>query len=318
MATSVMERQLTKRTPQGIVHLDESQARLQRRVVLALTVIPFAGLLAALVTLWGRGLSVTDFAIMLSFYLFTGLGVTIGFHRLLTHGSFRTPQWVKVTFATAGSMAVQGTVISWVAAHRRHHAYADKEGDPHSPHLEAEDGVRGILSGLWHAHIGWLFDDEKTSHERWAPDLLKNPGIKRVDRLFPFLVVVSFALPAVLGLIITRTWSGAITAFLWGSLVRIFFLHHVTWSVNSICHFYGNRPFNTTDESTNNWPLALISFGESWHNNHHAFPTSAVHGLKRSQLDLSGLFISGMERLGLASEVKRVTPKQLDRNEGAL
>jgi stearoyl-CoA desaturase (delta-9 desaturase) len=237
--------------------------------------------------------------------------VTVGYHRLLTHRSFRAPRPVRAVFAVAGSLAIEGSVISWVAAHRRHHAFADVEGDPHSPHLGEEEGVVGMLKGLWHAHVGWLFDEEKTSIERWAPDLLKDPVMTRIDRLFPALAAVSLVLPAVAGFAFTGTLWGAVTAFLWGGLARVFLLHHMTWSVNSICHYFGKRPFETTDLSTNNWPLALLSFGESWHNNHHAFPTSAIHGLGRWQIDPSGFVIRALERVGLARDVKRVTREQV-------
>jgi stearoyl-CoA desaturase (delta-9 desaturase) len=214
--------------------------------------------------------------------------------------------------AVTGSMSLQGSLISWVSTHRRHHAYADKEGDPHSPHMDGA-GFAGILRGLWHAHLGWLFDVEKTSAERWAPDLLKDQDLRRIDRAFPWLALTSFALPAVIGLAVTGSATGALRMFLWAGLARIFLLHHVTWSINSICHFYGRRPFETTDESTNNWVLSLISFGESWHNNHHAFPTSAVHGLGKWQVDLSAIVIGGLERLRLVRNVKRVNERQLDR-----
>jgi stearoyl-CoA desaturase (Delta-9 desaturase) len=310
MAQGTVDTASTERI-RGIVTLDESAAALQRRVTLALTILPFAGFVAAVVSLWGRGLGASDAIAFVTMYVVTGLGVTVGFHRLLTHRSFEAPGWTRALLAAAGSMAVQGSVISWVAAHRRHHAFADKEGDPHSPHLEADEGITGVLKGLWHAHIGWLFDEHKTSQERWAPDLLKERSVVVIDRLFPALVVATFVFPAVIGWALTGTLAGAFTAFLWGGLARVFLLHHVTWSVNSICHFYGRQPFETKDHSTNNWPLALISLGESWHNNHHAFPTAAVHGLGRFQVDISGLVISAMERLHVARRVKRVAPKQL-------
>jgi stearoyl-CoA desaturase (Delta-9 desaturase) len=294
----------------GVVVLGPSQARLQRVALLVLTIGPFAGFVAAVAILWGRGIGVVDLALLVVFYVLSGLGVTVGYHRLLTHRSFRAPRPVRALFAVAGSLAIEGSVISWVAAHRRHHAFADVEGDPHSPHLGEEEGVVGVLKGLWHAHVGWLFDEEKTSVERWAPDLLKDPVMTRIDRLFPALAAVSLALPAVAGFAFTGTLWGAVTAFLWGGLARVFLLHHMTWSVNSICHYFGKRPFETTDLSTNNWPLALLSFGESWHNNHHAFPTSAIHGLGRWQIDPSGFVIRALERMGLARDVKRVTREQ--------
>jgi stearoyl-CoA desaturase (delta-9 desaturase) len=207
-------------------------------------------------------------------------------------------------------MAIQGPVIRWVADHRRHHAFSDQPGDPHSPHLEEGPGVKGVLKGLWHAHIGWFFDEEQTSAKRWAPDMVREPAMRRIDKLFPLWALLSFFLPAVFGFAITGTISGAISAFLWGSLVRIFMLHHVTWSINSICHFYGDRPYQTTDFSTNNWVLSIISMGESWHNNHHAFPTSAVHGLKPYQIDMTAGVIRVLKVFGLATDIKTVSAKQ--------
>jgi stearoyl-CoA desaturase (Delta-9 desaturase) len=300
------------KSPPGIEILDERGFRFQRRMVLIATIIPFVGFLTAVISLWGRGISGVDFGIFMAFYVTTGLGITVGFHRLFTHRSFDAPRPLRNFFAIAGSMAVEGSVISWVAAHRRHHAFSDKEGDPHSPHLDEGEGLAGVLRGLWHAHLGWLFDREKTSVERWAPDLQKDSTMRAIDKQFPWWVVVSFAAPAVVGAVITRSLWGGVTAFIWGSLVRIFMLHHVTWSINSICHFYGRRPFRTADFSTNNWILSLISFGESWHNNHHAFPTSAIHGINKWQFDASAFVIRMMERLGLAKNVKRVSPKQLE------
>jgi stearoyl-CoA desaturase (delta-9 desaturase) len=262
--------------------------------------------------LWGWGLSGIDAGIFLATYIFSGLGVTVGFHRLLTHRSFETKPWLRALLAIAGSLAIEGSVTSWVAAHRRHHAFSDREGDPHSPHLAEDDSLRGVVKGLWHAHVGWLFTAEETSLQRWAPDMLRDPVMTRINALFPLWAVLSlFVVPAGLGLALTHSWHGVLTAFLWGGLARVFLLHHVTWSVNSICHFYGKKDFKTTDESTNNWALSLISLGESWHNNHHAFPTSAVHGLKRWQIDASAAFIVLLEKSRLAWEVKRPTTKQL-------
>ena len=295
----------------GVGRLEGKAAVLQRRLVLAVTVIPFAGFVWAIVHWWGNGLSATTALIALSFYLFSGLGITIGYHRYFTHGGFETSRFVRGLLAVAGSMAVQGSVIEWVADHRRHHAFSDKEGDPHSPHLDDGPGLKGVARGLWHAHMGWLFGDETSSRERWAPDLLKDPMIVRIDRLFPMFVVLTFSLPPLIGFALTRTWEGALAAALWGSLVRVFLLHHVTWSINSICHFYGKRPFEGDDFSTNNWPLALLSFGESWHNNHHAFPSAAIHGIERTQPDLSGGLIVLMEKLRIVRRVRRVTPKQV-------
>jgi stearoyl-CoA desaturase (delta-9 desaturase) len=261
--------------------------------------------------LWGTGLSGLDAALFLATYLFTGFGITVGFHRLFTHQSFEAKPRVKYLLAIAGSMAIQGPVIRWVADHRRHHAFADQPGDPHSPHLDEGPGVKGVLKGLWHAHIGWFFDEEQTSARRWAPDLVKDPVMRKIDSLFPFWALLSFSIAPIIGFAVTGTFAGALSAFLWGSLARIFLLHHVTWSVNSICHFYGSRPYKTTDFSTNNWVLSIVSLGESWHNTHHAFPTSAVHGLSKRQIDPSAGLIKIMRTLGLVSDIKVATPKLL-------
>ncbi len=295
----------------GLQILSDKDARFQKRMVLLVTLGPFIGFVVALAMLWGRGLSPLDLGLFLFFYFFTGLGVTIGFHRCFTHKSFEAVPFVRGVLAIAASMAVQGSVISWVADHRRHHAYSDQKGDPHSPHLEEGEGFFAIIKGLWHAHMGWFFSPERTDRDRWAPDMMKDPMMVRIDKMFPALTLISFFLPGVIGFALTRTWQGALTALLWGGVARIFLLHHVTWSVNSICHFYGRRPYETTDYSTNNWLLAIISFGESWHNNHHAFPTSAVHGIGRGQIDLTGGLIRFLQRMGLVRDVKVASPKQL-------
>ena len=295
----------------GVKPLEPKEVRLQRRLVLVVTILPFLGFIAAVWTLWGTGLSMLNAAIFFVTYVFTGLGVTVGFHRLFTHQSFEAPQWLRNLLAIAGSMAIQGPVIRWVADHRRHHAFSDQPGDPHSPHLDDGPGVKGILKGLWHAHIGWFWDDEQTSARRWAPDMVKEKPMRKIDSLFPLWALISFGAPPLVGFAFTGTLHGALTAFIWGSLVRIFFLHHVTWSINSVCHFYGKRPYQTTDFSTNNWLLAIISFGESWHNTHHAFPTSAVHGIGRGQIDITGGVIRLLQKLNIAREVKVVSEKQL-------
>jgi len=295
----------------GVTLMTPRQERLQRIVILVLTVLPLAGVVFAVMTFWGAGLSFLDAGLALFFYLFTGLGVTIGYHRLFTHRSFEARRPLKIVLAIAGSMSVQGAIIDWVGTHRRHHAFADRAGDPHSPHLDDDETIRGTIRGLWHAHIGWLSSPELTDNERWAPDLMADPDLVRINKRFGTLTLLSFALPAVLGGLITWSLEGFVTAFLWASLARIFLLHHVTWSINSICHFFGERPFDSNDRSTNNWLLAIISFGESWHNGHHAFPTSAVHGIGRGQIDPTAAMIRLFEKLKLASRVKLVTPKQL-------
>jgi stearoyl-CoA desaturase (Delta-9 desaturase) len=296
----------------GVRPLPPKTARLQRRLTLVVTILPFAGFVAAVWSLWGTGLTMLDASLFLAMYALSGLGVTVGFHRYFTHQGFEAGPKLRAALAIAGSMAVQGPVIRWVADHRRHHAFADQPGDPHSPHLDEGPGIKGVLKGLWHAHIGWFFDVEQTSARRWAPDLVKDPVMRKIDSLFPLWTLLSFGIPPLVGFAVTGTAHGALTAFIWGSLARIFFLHHVTWSVNSICHFYGNRPYETTDYSTNNWLLSIVSFGESWHNNHHAFPTSAVHGISKGQIDLTGGTIRLLQKLRLVRDVKVVTPKQLE------
>jgi stearoyl-CoA desaturase (delta-9 desaturase) len=289
----------------------ERTLKLERRLALVVTVLPFLGAAIGIPLLWNRGVTALDLGLFFVFYVISGMGITVGFHRMLTHRSFETVKPVQVGLAIAGSMALQGPVIRWVADHRRHHAYADKPGDPHSPHLEEHEGVRGVLSGLWHAHTGWFFDSEKTNIKKFAPDLVADKAIRKVDKNFPLIALTSLFLPGIIGLAITRSWMGGLTALVWGGLARIFFLHHVTWSINSICHFYGTRPFKSKDLSTNNWAMALLSFGEGWHNTHHAFPTSYKHGLRKFDFDPSAWFISGLKMLGLARNVKKPTPQQM-------
>lgn len=297
----------------GIEIPTEDHVKWQRRGMLAISIIPLLGIAFAAFQVWGWGLTGLDVALFLVFYTISGLGITVGFHRLLTHKSFDVPNWVRVGWATAGSMAIQGSAIDWVATHRRHHAYSDEEGDPHSPHLEAADGIKGILRGLWHAHMGWLFTPAGTRKETWAPDLIDNPAIVLVNRAFPAIIIGTFALPALLGGLISMSWQGAVTGLIWGGLVRVFLLHHVTWSINSICHFYGTQPFKARDESRNNPWLSLLSFGESWHNAHHAFPASARHGLRWWEIDVSWLTIKGMDIVGLARNVKLPSENQMAR-----
>ncbi len=284
--------------------------KLQRRLTLAITLTPFVGFLVGMRLLWG-GISGLDLGLLIGLYSLSILGVTVGYHRMLTHGGFDAPTWVRVAFSVAGSLAVEGSVIRWVADHRRHHMFTDRPGDPHSPHLSEGEGLKGILAGLWHAHIGWFFVEDTTSVTRFAPDLLRDRPIRTVSSLFPLWTVVSFALAPAIALAVTHSFHAAFTALVWGSLVRIFLLHHVTWSINSICHFYGRRPYETGDMSTNNWLMSLVSFGEGWHNNHHAFPSSAMHGLEWWQIDLTGMVIRGMRKVRMVRNVRVPTAKQL-------
>lgn len=289
--------------------------RVEKAVNLGAVIVPFLATAAAIVLLWNDLVGISDLAIAATMYLLTAIGITVGFHRLLTHRSFQTSKPLEYAFAVLGSMAVQGPVISWVADHRKHHAYTDAEGDPHSPHVGHGEGMRGALAGLWYAHSGWLMSSQgRADWQRYAPDLYEDPGMRAIARHFAILVVASLAIPSLVGYAVTGTATGAATALLWGGLVRIFFVHHVTWSVNSVCHFFGSRRFDTSDRSTNVFWLAIPSLGESWHHNHHAFPRSAVHGLRRHEVDLSALFIGAMERVGLARKVIRIpTERQAER-----
>ena len=292
--------------------------RTEKIANLSAVVVPFAATVAAVVLLWNDLVGLSDLAMMGALYVLTGLGVTVGFHRLLTHRSFRTSKPLEYAFAVLGSMAVQGPVIGWVADHRKHHAHTDVEGDPHSPHVGHGHGVRGVLRGLWHAHAGWLMVEQgRADWRRYARDLYEDRGMRFLSRHFVALVVVSLAVPALAGYALSGSVAGAATGLLWAGLVRIFLVHHVTWSVNSICHFLGRRRFETDDESRNVFWLALPSFGESWHHNHHAFPRSAVHGLRRWELDPSGAVIAAMEKVGLARNVVRIAPERQAQREAA-
>jgi stearoyl-CoA desaturase (delta-9 desaturase) len=278
--------------------------RLQRNANIAAVILPFAAVIAAVPLLWNSLIGWTDVGIMVGMYLATAFGITIGYHRLLTHRAFETHKPIKYLFAILGSMSVQGAVIGWVADHRKHHAHTDEEGDPHSPHVGEGSGLRG----LWHAHVGWLFEDHGIAEaKRYAPDMLEDPGMRFVSRHFLYWVVLGLAIPFALGFAIGGTLEAAALALFWGGLVRVFFVHHVTWSINSICHFVGQRRFQTDDRSTNVFWLALPSLGEAWHHNHHAFPRAAVQGLRWWEIDLSGMTIRAMERLGLAWNVVTIS-----------
>lgn len=275
-------------------------------------VVPALALAAAVPFAWGWGLGWVDIGLALFFYTLTCLGVTAGFHRYFTHGAFTANRGLRIALAVVGSMAMQGPVIDWVADHRRHHAYADRDGDPHSP-WRFGTSAGALAKGFWHAHLGWLFDREQTNAARFAPDLLADPDIQRVNRWFPALTVVTLLSPAVIGGLVTWSWWGALTAFFWAGLVRVAVLHHVTWSVNSICHMIGDRPFTARDKSANFWPLAIASMGESWHNSHHADPTCARHGVRRGQIDITARLIWAFEKLGWATKVRWARPEHLAR-----
>jgi stearoyl-CoA desaturase (delta-9 desaturase) len=293
----------------------QSMSKTERYANLTAVLLPFAAFGAAIVLTWNSLVGWTDLAILAGMYLVTALGVTVGYHRLFTHRAFDAPKPVRYAFATLGSMAVQGPVLDWVADHRKHHAFTDEEEDPHSPHGHGS-GLRGALHGLLYAHMGWLLETQGTATKRrYARDLLEDPGIRAISRAFPFLVLLGLAIPFGLGFALTGELSGALTGLLWGGLVRIFLVHHVTWSINSVCHFFGTRRYETDDMSTNVFWLALPSLGESWHHNHHAFPRSARHGLRWWEIDLSALVIGGLEKLGLARNVVRIDESRMRERE---
>jgi stearoyl-CoA desaturase (delta-9 desaturase) len=282
-------------------------ANVDRAVTALITAVPALLLLLAGWQLWHHGLELRDIAIFLLMYVATGLGVTVGFHRLLTHRSFKTSAPMRGLMAILGTMSVEGPVISWVADHRKHHAYTDRLGDPHSPHVDHGRGWRGALRGLAHAHVGWLFDhQQRGARERFAPDLISDPVVAFIDGTFLLWSLVGLAIPFGLGALLGGSVDAGLEGMLWGGAVRIFVLHHVTYSINSLCHFFGRRRFDTDDHSRNLLWLAPLSFGEAWHNNHHAFPTSAFHGMGRLEIDLSGIVIAGLERAGLVWDVQRV------------
>ena len=298
--------------PTTIPLVEGRKSVLEQSLVIAFMIIPVVALVAAVTLTWGWGITLVDVVIATIAYFGTGLGVTVGFHRHFTHKSFKATRPLKVALAITGSLAFQGSIVSWVADHRRHHAFSDKEGDPHSPWLFGT-GPLALVRGFWHAHMGWLFDRDKTNARRFAPDLLADRDVAAVDRQFVLLTVVSLGVPALLGGLLSWSWWGALTAFLWGGLVRVGLLHHVTWSINSICHMAGRRPFGTRDRSANVWWLAVLSFGESWHNLHHADPTCARHGVKRGQIDMSARLIWLFEKFGWVHSVRWPTPQRLER-----
>jgi len=274
--------------------------------------MPMVALVAAVPLAWGWGVNWHDLVLLGAFYTIGVLGITVGFHRHFTHGSFKARPWLRVVLAITGSLAVQGNVLNWVADHRRHHAFSDKEGDPHSPWAFGTS-PRAVARGFLHAHMGWFFDRDETNQRRFVPDLLADGAIRRVSRTFGLWVAVSLLLPAAIGGLITWSWAGALTGFFWGGLVRLAISNHVTWSINSICHMVGAQPFRSRDRSRNFWPLAVLSMGESWHNLHHADPTCARHGVLPGQIDISARVIWLFERLGWAYDVRWPTARRLSR-----
>ncbi|MFC9976932.1 acyl-CoA desaturase [Spirillospora sp. NPDC127200] len=283
----------------------------EKILIAVFTGIPFLALFAAVPLAWGHFLGWSDVLLTAVFYFLSAGGITVGYHRYFTHGSFKANRPLKIFLAIAGSLAMEGPVITWVADHRRHHKHSDKEMDPHSPWRFGDDW-KALSKGLLWAHYGWLFNANRTSKERFAKDLLNDKDIVRVHKWFPALVAVSFLLPAALGGLITMSWAGALTALFWAGFVRITLVHHVTWSINSICHTFGEEAFEVRDKSRNVWWLAIPSLGESWHNLHHSDPTCARHGVLKGQVDISARVIWAFEKAGWARDVRWPTPERLD------
>jgi stearoyl-CoA desaturase (Delta-9 desaturase) len=273
-------------------------------------VIPLASVLFAIPVLWGGWLGWTDVLLAVLFWAITALGITLGYHRYFTHGSFKTNRALKIVLAITGSMALQGSLDQWVADHRKHHQFTDEVGDPHSP-WRFGTSRRAVAKGLAFAHVGWLFSSENTSIRQYAPDIDDDADLRRISAWFPAIALFSMVAPAILGGLITWSWIGALTAFFWAGLFRIAFVHHVTWSINSICHVFGTRPFASRDLSTNVAWLAIPSFGESWHNLHHVDPTAARHGVLRGQLDISAEIIRGLENINMVTDVRWPKPERL-------
>ncbi|MGI5352877.1 acyl-CoA desaturase [Streptomyces sp. CA-250714] len=289
----------------------EKRRSAEQIALLLFITVPFVALVAAVPLAWGWGVSWLDLGLLVAMYYIGCHGITIGFHRYFTHGSFKAKRPLRIALAVMGSLAVEGPLVRWVADHRKHHKFSDAEGDPHSPWRYGET-IPALMKGLWWAHVAWMFDEEQTPQHKYAPDLVKDPALRAVSRQFVMWTVVSLMIPPVIGGLATWSWQGAVTAFFWGSLVRVALLHHVTWSINSICHAVGKRPFKSRDRSGNVWWLAILSCGESWHNLHHADPTCARHGVERGQIDSSARIIRWFEKAGWAYDVRWPKHDRLD------
>ncbi len=285
------------------VVVDSRLSAPMRLAILATVILPLLGFIAAVVLLWGPGFGWIHLALVAGLYVATAGGVTLGFHRLFTHRSYETIKPIRVLVGICGSMAVEGPLLKWVAMHRRHHQLSDQTGDPHSPHLYGK-GLGGLFKGIWHSHVGWLFDKEPIGLDRYVRDLQADPAIRKVSDLFPLWVLLGLTLPAVIAGLVTMSWWGAFLGFMWGGLARVFLVHHITWSINSVCHIWGKQDFRSQDESRNNPIFGILSLGEGWHNNHHAFPTSARHGLFWWQFDATWIVIRILSMLGLAWDVR--------------
>ena len=286
---------------------------IHKLVVLITVFAPMAGFAWAIVLAWQNGMvRPIDLGMLIAGWFLTGLGITIGFHRMLTHRSFDTHNWNRLLWAGIGTLALEGPPLAWCAVHRKHHQHSDHEGDPHSPHLH-EEGVMGAIKGFWHAHAGWLFSQnwDDSLVEKYAPDLKKIKGMQSFTKYYLFWIIASLAIPGLIGGLVRMSWQGALLGFLWGGLGRVFLTHHVTWSVNSICHIFGKQDYHSDDDSRNNFIFGILSHGEGWHNNHHAFPTSARHGLKWWQWDTSWMLIKGMSLFGIVWNIRTPSAKAM-------
>jgi stearoyl-CoA desaturase (delta-9 desaturase) len=300
-------------TPRTLDDHPEAPERMplwNRVLNLVFILLPLVGLIGAMAHVWGWGFTWVELVLFFGMYALTGLGVTVGYHRLFTHRAFETNRVMQATLAILGSMAVEGSLLRWVANHRKHHQHSDQPGDPHSPHLHGA-GFLNMLRGLWEAHVGWIFQPAARGLHKYIADFQSDRFLRTISALFPLWVLLGLLIPAGLAALITHTWTGALLGFVWGGLVRIFFVHHVTWSINSVCHIWGTRPFRSHDHSRNNPILGVVAFGEGWHNNHHAFPSSARHGLHWWQIDVSYFVIAAMSRVGLAWNVRTPTPERI-------
>jgi stearoyl-CoA desaturase (delta-9 desaturase) len=288
-------------------------SRISRVVTLVAVVVPPLGLVWAMAALWGGAFRWVDLALLAGMYLLCAFGTTVGFHRLFTHRGFEAGPGVRAALGILGCMTMQGPIAQWVTDHRRHHALSDRPGDPHSPHVGHGDGLGGSVRGFVHAHVGWLFTNLGTEQRQWGKDLDDDRLVRTIDRLYLLWVALGLAIPFAVGYAVGGTWQSGVAGLVWGGLVRIFLYQHATFSVNSVCHMFGRQDFRSRDEARNNWVVALLVFGEGWHNNHHAFPASARHGLRRFQVDPSWWLIRGLERLGLVWNVRVPDPRQLER-----
>ena len=299
---------------QPLVQPDQDSVQLNglgMRITIAYFVaVPLLAVALAIPVAWGGWLSWVDVALVFVMWTITATGITVGYHRFFTHGSFKANRPVKVALGLMGSLALEGSLDQWVADHRKHHKFSDEVGDPHSP-WRFGTSRRQVAKGLWYAHIGWFFDKNNTSIQKYAPDIAADKDLRLMSRYFPVIVITTFLLPALIGGLVTWSWMGALTAFFWAGLVRIALVHHVTWSINSICHVFGKRPFESRDMSSNVAWLAIPSMGESWHNLHHIDQTSARHGVLRGQFDLSAEIIRALEKARLATDVRWPRPERI-------